>query len=64
MICAGVKGWTPEVDAIEDCKESRRRGGEVDRDATELYIAVASPREAAQVAISGQRDIDKIDKIR
>ena len=44
MICAGVKGWTPEVDAIEDCKESRRRGGEVDRDATELYIAVASPR--------------------
>ena len=47
MICAGVKGWTPEVDAIEDCKESRRRGGEVDRDATELYIAVASPAACA-----------------
>ena len=57
MICAGVKGWTPEVDAIEDCKESRRRGGEVDRDATELYIAVCCVARSlsAQVAISGQR---------
>ena len=61
MICAGVKGWTPEVDAIEDCKESRRRGGEVDRDATELYIAVASSVRKLQLA---DNEVDKIDKIR
>lgn len=48
LICAGVKGWTPEVDAIED---SRRRGTDVvERDATELYMLPrASPTQKLQL---------------
>eukprot|EP00964_Phaeocystis_antarctica_P103254 scaffold68536_cov84-Phaeocystis_antarctica.AAC.1 len=48
VTCAGVKGGTPEVDAIED---SRRRGtGVVESDATEAYIVLcwwAARRPAA-----------------
>ena len=61
LICAGVKGWTPEVDAIED---SRRRGTDVvERDATELYIAVAARvvvAEFTQVAIRWTQAADII----
>ena len=61
VTCAGVKGGTPEVDAIED---SRRRGTDVvERDATELYIAVAARvvvAEFTQVAIRWTQAADII----
>ena len=65
LICAGVKGWTPEVDAIED---SRRRGTDVvERDATELYIAArraSSSPNSRKLQLGGrkQRTLFRRDK--
>ena len=51
VTCAGVKGGTPEVDAIED---SRRRGtGVVESDATEAYIVLWCSAGGRRVAAAG-----------